>query len=38
MAGNGLRLAVYAAGRLPGALHTPLALHLQAFAQRPFES
>jgi len=37
MAANGLRLTVYAVGRLPGALHTPLALHLQAFAQRPFE-
>ena len=28
-----LRLAVYGAGRLPGALHTPLALNLLAFAQ-----
>jgi len=35
-AGNGLRLAVYAAGRLPGGVRTPLALHLQAFAQKPF--
>lgn len=32
---NALRLAVYAAGRIPGAVHTPLALHLQAYAQRP---
>jgi SAM-dependent methyltransferase len=32
---NALRLAVHAAGRLPGAVHTPLALHLQAFAQKP---
>lgn len=32
---NALRLAVYAAGRLPGAVHTPLALHLQAFARKP---
>lgn len=30
---NALRLGVYAAGRLPGALHTPLALNLQAYAQ-----
>jgi SAM-dependent methyltransferase len=36
-AGNLLRLAVYAAGRLPGAVNTPLALHLQAFAQRPLD-
>jgi 2-polyprenyl-3-methyl-5-hydroxy-6-metoxy-1,4-benzoquinol methylase len=32
---NALRLAVYAAGRLPGALHTPLALNLQAYARLP---
>ncbi len=31
---NAVRLAVYAAGRLPGAVHTPLALHLQAFARK----
>jgi len=35
---NALRLAVYAAGRLPGAVRTPLALHLQAFAQRPLDA
>ena len=35
---NAVRLAIYAAGRLPGAVYTPLALHLQAFAQRPLES
>ena len=34
-AGNGVRLAVYAAARLPGGVRTPLALHLQAFAQKP---
>ena len=34
-ASNALRLAVYAAARLPGAVHTPLALNLQAYAQRP---
>lgn len=38
LAGNAARLALYAAGRLPGAVHTPLALHLQAFAQRPVAS
>jgi 2-polyprenyl-3-methyl-5-hydroxy-6-metoxy-1,4-benzoquinol methylase len=32
---NALRLAVYATGRLPGAVHTPLALNLQAFAMKP---
>jgi SAM-dependent methyltransferase len=32
---NAVRLAVYAAGRMPGAVGTPLALHLQAFAQKP---
>ncbi len=32
---NAVRLTVYAAGRLPGAVYTPLALHLQAFAQKP---
>lgn len=32
---NAIRLAVYAAARLPGAVYTPLALHLQAFAQKP---
>jgi len=34
-ASNALRLAVYAAGRLPGAVHTPLALNLQAYAHAP---
>ena len=34
-AGNGLRLALYAAARLPGGVRTPLALHLQAFARTP---
>ena len=34
-AGNALRLGVYAVGRLPGAVRTPLALHLQAFARKP---
>ncbi len=29
-----VRLAIYAAGRLPGAVHTPLALNLQAYATR----
>jgi len=28
---NAVRLAVYYAARLPGAVHTPLALHLQAY-------
>jgi SAM-dependent methyltransferase len=32
-ASNVLRLAVYAAARLPGAVQTPLALNLQAYAQ-----
>jgi SAM-dependent methyltransferase len=32
---NAVRLAVYAAARLPGAVHTPLALNLQAFAVKP---
>jgi len=31
---NAVRFAVYAAARLPGAVHTPLALNLQAFASR----
>lgn len=35
LAANAVRLAVYAAGRLPGAVHTPLALHLQAYARKP---
>ena len=30
---NALRLAVYGVARLPGAARTPIALHLQAFAQ-----
>lgn len=29
-----VRMAVYGAGRLPGAVHTPLALNLQAYATR----
>jgi SAM-dependent methyltransferase len=29
---NGVRLGVYAAARAPGAVHTPLALNLQAYA------
>jgi hypothetical protein len=29
-----VRLAIYAAGRLPGAVHTPVALNLQAYATR----
>jgi SAM-dependent methyltransferase len=32
---NALRLAVYAAARLPGAVHSPLALNLQAYARTP---
>jgi SAM-dependent methyltransferase len=32
---NAVRLGVYAAARLPGAVHTPLALNLQAFASKP---
>ena len=32
LASNALRLGVYAAARLPGGVHTPLALNLQAFA------
>lgn len=31
---NSVRLGVYALARLPGAVHTPLALHLQAFGVR----
>lgn len=38
VAANSLRLAVYAAARLPGAVHTPLGLHLQAFAQKPLHA
>jgi SAM-dependent methyltransferase len=34
LAVNGVRLATYALARLPGAVHTPAALHLQAFAVR----
>jgi SAM-dependent methyltransferase len=33
-ASNAVRLGVYAAGLLPGGVHTPLALNLQAYAQR----
>jgi 2-polyprenyl-3-methyl-5-hydroxy-6-metoxy-1,4-benzoquinol methylase len=32
-ASHALRLGIYYAGRLPGAVHTPLALNLQAYAQ-----
>jgi 2-polyprenyl-3-methyl-5-hydroxy-6-metoxy-1,4-benzoquinol methylase len=32
---NGLRLVLYAAGNLPGAVETPLALNLQAYATKP---
>ena len=32
---NGLRLGIYAAALLPGAVRTPLALNLQAYAQIP---
>jgi SAM-dependent methyltransferase len=32
---HALRLGIYAAGRLPGAVRTPLALNLQAYAQVP---
>ena len=35
MASNALRLGIFSAARLPGALRTPLALHLQAFARKP---
>lgn len=34
-ASNFVRLAVFAAAKLPGARHTPLALNLQAYAQVP---
>lgn len=32
---NAVRLSLYAAARLPGAVRTPLALNLQAFATKP---
>ena len=32
---NGVRLSVYRAAQLPGAVYTPLALNLQAYATRP---
>ena len=32
---NALRLAVYTAASVPGGVHTPLALNLQAYARRP---
>jgi SAM-dependent methyltransferase len=35
---NVVRLAVFAAARLPGAIRTPLALNLQAYAQIPEQS
>ena len=31
---NGFRRVVYAAARLPGAVHTPLALNLQAYGSK----
>jgi SAM-dependent methyltransferase len=34
-ASNALRLAVYTAARIPGAIRTPLALNLQAYASTP---
>ena len=34
-ASNGLRLGVYWAASIPGAVRTPLALNLQAYARRP---
>jgi SAM-dependent methyltransferase len=37
-ASNAVRLGVYAAARLPGAVHTPLALNLQAFASKRLET
>jgi hypothetical protein len=33
-ASDAVRLGIYAAARLPGAVHTPLALNLQAFATK----
>jgi hypothetical protein len=33
-AARALRVAVFAAASCPGAVHTPLALHLQAFATK----
>ena len=32
---NAVRMVVYVAGRLPGCVHTPLALNLQAYAHAP---
>ena len=32
---NALRLSVYAAAAMPGGVHSPLALNLQAFATNP---
>lgn len=34
LASNAMRLGVYAMARLPGGVHTPLALNLQAYAER----
>jgi SAM-dependent methyltransferase len=34
-ASNAVRLALFTAARLPGAVHTPLALNLQAYARLP---
>lgn len=36
--GHALRLLVYGVARVPGAVRTPLALHLQAFAQLGFHA
>jgi hypothetical protein len=35
---NALRLGVYAAASLPGGVHTPLALNLQAYADKPVDA
>ena len=37
LASNAVRLATYTVARLPGAVHTPAALHLQAYGQRDRE-
>lgn len=34
LASNAVRMGVYAAARLPGGVHTPLGLNLQAYAER----
>jgi len=35
LASSAIRLGVYGAARLPGGVHTPLALNLQAYGERP---